>query len=215
MPRRRAGGRPKQIAQLLQRVDNNPRGLHYALRVDPVLRGEIEAYFASGGDAMLNDLLARAFPRSTASAPTSSERATEVEKAPKDATLALPASRADNKPLAKGVMTWKLQAVDHSDARVDVDFLPDKDKVEAKNVSFAQTVLNTLGGTPIYAGASVGDVGKKSLYSPYEEAKDKRRVDHSAGAENDPFYGAEWGAKEATTAGASEPKNRRVQIWVK
>jgi hypothetical protein len=35
-----AGGRPKHIAQLLQRVGNNPRGLHYALRVDPVLRGE-------------------------------------------------------------------------------------------------------------------------------------------------------------------------------
>jgi outer membrane protein OmpA-like peptidoglycan-associated protein len=27
-------------------------------------------------------------------------------------------------------------------------------------------------------------------------------------------YGADW-AKAATTKGASEPKNRRVQIWVK
>jgi outer membrane protein OmpA-like peptidoglycan-associated protein len=90
-------------------------------------------------------------------------------------------------------MTWKLQAISHSEARVDAGFLPDKTKVDAKNVSFVQTVLNTLGGKPMYAGASTADpVGKKSLYSPFEEGTEKRRVDHVAGSENDPFYGAEW-----------------------
>lgn len=34
--------------------------------------------------------------------------------------------------------------------------------------------------------------GKKSVYSPFEEATEKRRVDHAASVENDPFYGAEW-----------------------
>jgi hypothetical protein len=43
-----ADGRPPNIAQLLRRVDNNPIGLHYALRAEPALRGEIEAYFATG-----------------------------------------------------------------------------------------------------------------------------------------------------------------------
>ena len=61
------------------------------------------------------------------------------------------------------------------------DFLPDKTKVDAKNVSFVQTVLNTLGSKTIYAGALVGDVGKKSLDSPFEESTQKRRVDHAAG----------------------------------
>lgn len=90
-------------------------------------------------------------------------------------------------------MTWKLQPITHSEARVDADFVPDKTRVDAKNVSFVQTVLNTLGGNTTYAGASAVDpVGKKSLYSPYEEATEKRRVDHVAGSENDPFYGAEW-----------------------
>lgn len=192
-----ADGRPPNIAQLLRRVDNNPVGLHYALRAEPALRGEIEAYFATGGDAALNDLLLKAFPRRAAPSPAEAEKSAgpapvEVEKDPKNASLALPAARADNKTLTKGVMTWKLQAIDHSNARVDADFLPDKTKVDAKNVSFVQTVLNTLGSKTIYAGASVGDVGKKSLYSPFEESKQKRRVDHAAGTENDPFYGAEW-----------------------
>ena len=65
--------------------------------------------------------------------------------------------------------------------------------MDAKNVSFVQTILNTLGGNAMYAGASVTNpVGEKSRYSPYEEPNEKRRVDHVAGSENDPFYGAMW-----------------------
>lgn len=144
---------------------------------------------------MLNDLLIRAFPTRVAEVvtPTAGEDRQELEKGPKNASLPLPAPRADTKSLSKGVMTWKLQPVSHSEARVEVDFLPDKTKVEAQNVSFVQTVLNTLGGNPMYAGATVSDpAGKTSLYAPYEEPKEKRRVDHVAGSENDPFYGAEW-----------------------
>lgn len=204
---RSATRRPPVVTALLLRINGRSGELRAALVRQPELRGELEAYLASADDPMLNDLLARAFPRrrsSTATEPTSSgiqppaeeappEEVEEVEKAPRDASLALPAPRADTKTLSRGVMTWKLQPVSHIQARAEVDFLPDKTKVDAKNVSFVQTVLNTLGGNAMYAGASVRDpVGGKSRYSPYEEAKAKRRVDHEAGTENDPYYGAEW-----------------------
>ena len=188
-------GRPKNIATLLRRVDNHPTGLHYELLADSGLRRQIEAYFATGGDTALNELLARAFPMRTADVTSSTSGGPEAEreKQPKDAALPLPAARADTKTLAKGEMTWTLRPLSQSQARADVDFLPDKTKVDAKNVSFVQTVLNTVAEQPIYTGASTANLlGNKSLYSPYEEAASKRRVDHVAGSENDPFYGAEW-----------------------
>lgn len=186
-------GRPTNIATLLRRVDNHPTGLHYELLSHPGLRTQIEAYFATGGDAALNDLLARAFPKRTADVASSTSGGVEREKEPKDAMLPLPAARADTKTLAKGEMHWTLRPLSHSQARADVDFLPDKAKVDAKNVSFVQTVLNALADQPMYAGASTADpVGNKSLYAPYEDGASKRRVDHVAGSENDPLYGAEW-----------------------
>ncbi|HEX8107817.1 MAG TPA: OmpA family protein [Kofleriaceae bacterium] len=189
------GEPPPAIAALIQRTNGDPAKLRAAVLADPPLRYDLAAYLASGGDPALNELLAKAFPPRIASTAAQTPDATtpEHEKDPKDATVPLPAARPDTKTLAKGVMTWKLQAITHSDARVDVDFLPDKTKVDAKNVSFVQTVLNTLNGNPKYAGATKSNpVGNKTLYSPYEEAKEKRRVDHGASSENDPFYGAEW-----------------------
>jgi outer membrane protein OmpA-like peptidoglycan-associated protein len=190
-----AGAASPAIAALRDRVGGSPAALRSVLLAEPAMRDEVEAYFAAGGDPALDDLLARAFPPQIAqvAAPSADETVPEREKDPKDKKLPLPAARGDSKSLSRGVMSWKLQAITHSDARVDVDFLPDKTKVDAKNVSFMQTVLNSLGGSPLYAGASVSDpVGKKSLYAPFEEAKEKRRVDHAASVENDPFYGAEW-----------------------
>jgi outer membrane protein OmpA-like peptidoglycan-associated protein len=190
-----AGGPPPAITALIQRASGDPTRLRAAVLADPPLRYEIAAYLAAGANPALSELVAKAFPPRVApsAAPAPDPLMPEREKDPKDATLPLPAARADTKTLAKGVMTWKLQAITHSDARVDADFLPDKTKIDAKNVSFVQTVLNTLGSNPMYAGASKSDpVGNKSLYSPFEEAKEKRRVDHAASSENDPFYGAEW-----------------------
>lgn len=194
----RATAMPPEIAALVSRVQGSPAALRAEVLANPGLAVAIESFFQSGGDSTLNDLLARAFPPRKASAavaasPSAGGEPAEREKNPTDPTVPLPAARADNKTLTKGKMTWNLQAVDHSNARIDVDFLPDPDKVDAKNISFVQTVLNTLGGKPLYPGASISDtVGKKTLYKPFEESSEKRRVDHSVGSENDPFYGAEW-----------------------
>jgi hypothetical protein len=186
-----------EIAALVARVAGSAAALRAELQANPGLAKPVEAACQTGDDHGLGDLLARAFPtgtRAAAAAPAPDAPApVETEKAPTDATLALPAKRADTKDLAKGRMIWDLHAVDHSNARIDVDFVPNAEKVDAKNISFVQTVLNTLAGSPLYPGASKSDtVGKKAGYSPFEEATEKRRVDHAVSVENDPFYGAEW-----------------------
>ena len=90
-------------------------------------------------------------------------------------------------------MKWSLDAVDHSSARADVDFKPDATKVEAKNVSFGQTVLNQVGAIRAYAGGTASDPAKnKATFEPFEDPASKKRMDHTVGTENDPFYGAEW-----------------------
>jgi outer membrane protein OmpA-like peptidoglycan-associated protein len=194
----RVTARPPAIEALMSRVRGSAALLRAELAASPALGAVIEDYFLTGGDSALSDLLSRAFPPPKATA-TEREKgprratASEKEKDPTDPTLPLPAARADTKVLTKGTMTWNLQAVDHSNARIDLDFLPNPDKVDAKNVSFVQTILNTLGTNPLYPGASVADtVGNKATYSPFEETTEKRRVDHVAARENDPFYGAEW-----------------------
>lgn len=76
---------------------------------------------------------------------------------------------------------------------MDADFKPDKDKVEAKTVSFMQTVVNQVGAKKIYAGGTTAEPDKrKATFEPYEESTKKTRVDHHPDFENDPFYGAEW-----------------------
>jgi len=86
-----------------------------------------------------------------------------------------------------------LKADTQSSARCDVDFKADETKVEAKGISFGQTVVNQLGQKNFYAGATPADPEKnKSTYTPFEEATTKKRMDHMPDTENDPFYGAEW-----------------------
>ena len=100
-------------------------------------------------------------------------------------------------------MKWTLEPVNHSSARADVDFKPDATKVEAKNVSFGQTVLNQVGDKRAYAGGTAKDPAKnKAKFEPFEEPASKKRMDHTVDTENDPFYGAEWDqAREEVEAG--------------
>lgn len=73
--------RPPSITELLLRVNGSSGELRSALVRQPELRGELEAYLAAADDPVLNDLLARAFPRrrpSAATGPTSSETRPET-----------------------------------------------------------------------------------------------------------------------------------------
>jgi outer membrane protein OmpA-like peptidoglycan-associated protein len=139
--------------------------------------------------------MAQAFPAGVAQvAPQpAAEQGETTEKNPTDPKVKLPAAIPNEKTLDKGHMKWTLKAENHSKARVDVEFKPDATKVEAKNVSFGQTVINKVGDTRAYAGGSAPHPPlKKSTFEPFEEPGSKKRIDHFPDAENDPFYGAEW-----------------------
>lgn len=181
---------PSRVAGLAQQV-GSPAALRGMLAGDPGLATEISSYFAAGNeDPALNALMGQAF------APVAEPAALQdagTEKQPKDATLPLPAEIPGSKTLAKGEMKWTLKALNHSQGRVDVDFKPDATKVDAKTVSFGQTVINRVGTGLAYAGGSAADPAKnKAKFEPFEEAGSKKRMDHLVDSENDPFYGAEW-----------------------
>jgi outer membrane protein OmpA-like peptidoglycan-associated protein len=173
------------IERLFKAAGNSAMRLRQMIAANPADAIRVEQFFQSGHDhPQLNALLAAAFPRKVDA---------DKEKDPENPALPLPAERKGDKNLSKGKMKWSLKAVSHSAANVDIDFKPDPAKVEAKNVSFVQTVLSQLGTKLSYAGTSDTDpVGQKTTYQPYEEAKTKQRVDHIARSENDPFYGAMW-----------------------
>ena len=197
-------GAASPIAGLAKRV-GSPTALRATLAASPGLAQEIVGYFAAGNDDKeLNALMGQAF--SPAAADGASAPGAGEEKNPVDPTVPLPAERKGDKKLDKGQMKWTLKPVDHSSARADVDFKPDATKVEAKNVSFGQTVLNQVGKLRAYAGGTATDPAKnKAKFEPFEESASKKRVDHIVDSENDPFYGAEWdqGAKKWKREGAS------------
>lgn len=180
---------PSRVAGLARQV-GSPAALRAMLAADPGLAAEIASYFAAGNeDPALNALMGQAF----APVAQSPQEQDGTEKQPKDATLPLPAEIPGSKTLAKGEMKWTLKAVNHSQGRVDVDFKPDATKVDAKTVSFGQTVINHVGSDLAYAGGTAADPAKnKAKFEPFEEAGSKKRMDHLVDSENDPFYGAEW-----------------------
>lgn len=142
---------------------------------------------------------------------------TKSEKQPTDPTQALPTARPGNKPLDKGVMTWTLKAVDHETADIDIDFKPDP-KVEAKNVSFVQTVISKVGSGFAYGGACdlTGDeqFNKALSLKRAENARDylvSKGIDVSRLEVQS--YSFDWARVEAER-GKSEGKNRRVQVWL-
>ncbi len=182
------GAQQSRVAQLATQA-GGPAGLRQMLIADPGLAGEITAYFAAGNeDSALNTMMGQAFTPAAEQAPEVS-----AEKNPTDPTVPLPADITGSKTLNKGEMKWTLTAVSHSSSRVDVDFKPDATKVEAKTISFGQTVLNKVGTGLAYAGGTPDDPGKNAAkFQPFEEPGSKKRMDHHPDAENDPFYGAEW-----------------------
>jgi outer membrane protein OmpA-like peptidoglycan-associated protein len=164
-------------------------GLRALLAADPGLKAQIAAWFAAGNeDPSLNAMLGEAFAPVAVAEPAKTE-----DKNPTDPKVPLPAPIPNEKKLDKGTMKWTLKADSQSSARCDVDFKADETKVEAKAISFGQTVVNQLGEKNFYAGATPEDPEKnKSTYTPFEEATTKKRMDHMPDTENDPFYGAEW-----------------------
>ncbi len=209
-----------RVAGLAQQA-GGPAGLRAMLASAPGLVKEIAAFFAAGNeDTTLNSLMGEAFSPAAAAAPAqptadpASDPAAQdgaapagegaPEKAPKDPTLPLPANVTGTKTLLKGQLTWTLQAIDHSDARVDVDFLPDATKVDAKNVSFGQTVINKIGADLAYAGGTEANpAANKAKFQPFEDPTSKHRIDHLVDTENDPFYGAQW--DQTTKTWVNEP----------
>lgn len=177
----------------------SPRGLRATLAANPGLASQIPVYLATTEDNTLDQLMAQAFPVGVTATATEAARAGEgsgpqVEgKNPTDPTVPLPADRTGDKPLSKGQLKWTLKAIDQSQARVDVDFKPDKDKIDAKNVSYLQTIIQQAGADRVYPGGTAADPTKeKARFTPLEDPASKKYIDHLPAVENDPFYGAEW-----------------------
>lgn len=186
------------LVETLAKPAKSVGALRAAMASTPALGAEIASYFAEGNeDANLNGLLGSAYVVGGASA-TEKTSATKsaapiAEKAGTGAGATLPAARNDSKTLAKGEYKWTYKPADTSSAQLIPEFTPDKTKVDAKNVSFAQTVLNQVGTKKIYAGGTTANPDlKKSTFEPYEESTKKTRIDHAPSSENDPYYGAEW-----------------------
>ncbi len=186
-----------RVEELMQRAQT-PEALRAALAADPSLGVAIQAFFAMGNDnSQLNSLLAQTFPKggtaSIANNLAENSDKLEKEKAGTGAGATLPPARTGNKKLTKGQYKWSLTPLSTESAKLDADFKPDHTKVEAKAVSFGQTVLNQIGGTRMYAGGTLADPAKKkSTYEPFEESTKHTRIDFHPGTENDPYYGAQW-----------------------
>jgi len=192
------------LVETLAKPAESVGALRAALASTPALGAELASYFAEGNeDAHLNSLLGRAYGAGATGA-TDTLAATQIappvsEKAGTGAGATLPPARNDTKTLAKGEYKWTYQPADTSSAQLIPEFTPDKTKVDAKTVSFAQTVLNQVGAKKIYAGGTTANPDlKKATFTPYEESTKKTRIDHLPSSENDPYYGAEWdtGAKK-------------------
>jgi outer membrane protein OmpA-like peptidoglycan-associated protein len=171
-------GAPAPLADLAQRA-GSAAGLRALLAADPALADQIVSYLQTTDDPALNQLMAEAF---TAGAGSGGRAA----KDPTDPTLPLPAPRPGRKTLAKGEMIWSLVAFTQSSARAEVEFKPDPTKVEAKAISYGQTVTQQLGGKSVYPGDDA------ALHQPIEDPATKKRMDQFVSVENDPFYGAVW-----------------------
>ena len=154
---------PSVVDGLAQKA-GSPAGLRAMLAASPALAQQIAAWFAAGNtDEALNSMMGEAFSPAAAQqqaqsggepgSPGGEQPVGEPagadsgapEKAPKDPTLPLPAALAGTKTLLKGDMTWSLVPANHQSARIDVDFKPDATKVDAKTVSYGQTVVNQIG----------------------------------------------------------------------
>jgi outer membrane protein OmpA-like peptidoglycan-associated protein len=214
------GGAPSPVADLAARA-GSAAGLRAMITAAPALADQVIAYLATAEDPALNALMAAAFPPVPAESAGAADAAGgapadgaapadggapagggdgggAVAKNPTDPTVPLPAPITNSKTLDKGEMKWTLKAASHTAARVDLDFKPDSSKVEAKNVSFGQTVLQQIGTKRVYPGDTGSTIGSNApTFTPFEDPSTHKRMDLFPVTENDPFYGAEWdqGAK--------------------
>jgi len=199
----------------------SPSGLRAMLAANAGLAHQIVAWFAAGHvDEALNAMLGEAFSPVTTRQQQASPGGESTgepgradggapEKAPKDPTLPLPPALTGTKSLLKGDLTWSLAPANHQSARIDLDFKPDATKVDAKTVSYGQTVINKIGSDLAYAGGTEADPARnKAKFEPFEDPTSKHRIDHLVDTENDPFYGAEW--NQTTKSWANESPGRRV-----
>lgn len=185
------------LVETLAKPAKSVAALRAALASTPALGAEIASYFAEGNaDESLNDLLGRTYAASaTDMIGATKSGAPVVEKAGTGAGATLPTARSDTKTLAKGEYKWTYEAASTTSAQLIPEFTPDRTKVDAKNVSFAQTVVNQVGAKKIYAGGTTANPDlKKATFEPYEESTKKTRIDHAPSSENDPYYGAQWDA---------------------
>ena len=199
-----------RVEALMQRAQT-PDAIRAALAADPSLGAAIQAFFAMGNDnPQLNSLLALAFPRGGPPAAVNESPAKTIDK-PEQTTTAkagtgagatLPGARTGNKVLTKGTYKLSLSAETTSRPKFTADFKPDHTKVEAKAVSFAQTVIQQQGAMRVYPGGTRADPAKnKATYEPFEELTKHTRMDLHPATENDPYYGAQW--------------DQATQTWVK
>ena len=214
---------PSPVESLAAKA-GSPSGLRAMLAASPGLAQHIVAWFAAGhADEALNAMLGEAFNPATARRHQAPEGESGTgstvepgqadggapEKAPKDPTLPLPPALTGTKTLLKGDLTWSLAPANHQSARIDLDFTPDATKVDAKTVSYGQTVINKIGSDLAYAGGTEADPARnKAKFQPFEEPTSKHRIDHLVDSENDPFYGAEW--NQTTKSWSNESPGRRV-----
>jgi hypothetical protein len=196
-------GKRTLIEQLAQ---GSAAQIRAAIGASPALGQEIQRYFAEGNtDPGLNAKLGQAFPgKSALPSPVSAASADKAttpkpDKTPTGAGAVLPHARGDTKVLSKGTFTWSLMPLTSFSPRFDADFLPDPTKVDGKNVSFGQTVVNHTGAVNSYPGGTTEQPDlNKPTYAPFEEATKKMRMDHHPEDENDPYYGAEWDQAKLT-----------------
>lgn len=191
-------GKRTLVEELMRRMPSVTE-LRATIARDPEIGHEIESYFAEGNEAAgLNEQMGIAFSPNAASVTVedkalSTSSGTTTDKAGTGAGAVLPADRSDSKTLSKGEFKWVFKAETTSRPLFEADFKPDKSKVDAKSVSFAQTVVNQMGAKRFYPGGTTASPDKeKATYTPFEEATKHTRMDHMPGSENDPYYGAEW-----------------------
>ena len=175
---------------------------------DPALRQQLPAYFATGtASQALSAKLAAAFPGRAAAPEPVADKSTVTDKQGTGAGATLPPDRTGNKPLSKGTFKWTLTAETSSRPKFTADFKPDETKVEAKAVSFGQTVVNHIGADLFYPGGTLADPAlNKATFEPFEEATKRTRMDHAPEDENDPYYGAQW--DQATLTWVQESASR-------
>ena len=168
-PAAAGGGAASPLADLAQRA-GSPAGLRAMVAANPALADQIVAHLAADGGCRAQRAHGAGLPaggvvaRSGRPGRAGRRPGAAVAKNPVDPKVPLPAPIPGKKTLAKGDMEWTLKPVHHSSARIDVQFKPDTTKVEAKTISYGQTVTQQVGGKSAYPGTTT-----RRTHTPIED----------------------------------------------